>query len=145
MHSFYFKNLPYSLSNMWTLNRTRNQDQDLPALRNEDDFYIPFARTDQTSLLPQTSFPKLWNLLPQEIRSIQNKFSFSNKLKDLYISKLSDVPNCTRLLCPACHLWTPKPKSKIYFSLNILQLCCLGSLACGAWLLPCDPLYLFCK
>ena len=49
MHSFYFKNLPSSLSNMWTLNRTRNQVQELPALRNEDDFYIPFARTDQTS------------------------------------------------------------------------------------------------
>ena len=104
MHSFYFKNLPSSLSNMWTLNRTRNQVQELPALRNEDDFYIPFARTDQTSLLPQTSFPKLWNLLPQEIRSIQNKFSFSNKLKDIYLSKLSDVPQCTRLLCPVCHL-----------------------------------------
>ena len=104
MHSFYFKNLPSSLSNMWTLKRTRNQVQELPALRNEDDFYIPFARTDQTSLLPQTSFPKLWNLLPQEIRSIQNKFSFSNKLKDIYLSKLSDVPQCTRLLCPVCHL-----------------------------------------
>jgi len=73
-------------------------------LRNDDDFFVPFSRLDQVSLFPNISIPKLWNDLPAELILIGNRIHFQKELKKFYLSNLPEVPNCNRLLCPACHL-----------------------------------------
>jgi len=100
MHSHTYETLPSSLLNTWTKNRNRQEQ----LLRNEDDYDIPFARTDATSLLPLSSFPRIWNALPTEVSSTRSKNVFSNSLYSHYLNILLLSPPCTRLLCPVCHL-----------------------------------------
>ena len=108
--------LPTSFDSIWVKNRfRRHMAQDQPPdealvpedgiqLRNYDDFYIPYARTDQASFFPLCNLPKLWNSLPDSIKIVRNQYEFNNLLKNHFLSKLSDNVSCTRLLCPSCHL-----------------------------------------
>jgi len=73
-------------------------------LRNDDEFFVPFSRLEQVALFPNILLPRLWNNLPAELVHTANRISFHKELKKFYLSKLSNVPNCNRLLCPACHL-----------------------------------------
>jgi len=73
-------------------------------LRNDDMYYVPFSRLDQVSLFPHYSLPRLWNFLPIEITTIGSRNLFRRNLKNLYLDRLRETPDCDRLLCPACHL-----------------------------------------
>ena len=97
--------LPASFNNTWKTNRIRRLDQAEIELRNDDLLAIPFARTKFCEKLPLTAFPKIWTEFPsEEIKFIRNKIEFNNKLKEYFLEQLGSVPNCTRLLCPTCHL-----------------------------------------
>lgn len=104
MHNFTFNFLPISFNNMWTTNRDRRGNAQVE-LRDDDDFYIPRARTQLSSLQPLTLFPLLWANFPDaDLKSTRNKLIFNADLKKSLLNQLSDIPICSRLLCPACHL-----------------------------------------
>ena len=105
MQQFSQNFLPTALKDMWVTNRMRHIDEDHIVLRNDDLFFIPFARSSITSKLPLTSFPKLWCEFPDEnIKFIRNKLEFNTSLKRYFIDKLRQNITCNRLLCPDCHL-----------------------------------------
>jgi len=105
MHSFKQEFLPVSFNATWQTNRIRRNEQAEIELRNDDLFAIPFARTKFCERLPLTSFPKTWTDFPsEEIKFIRNKIEFNEKLNTYFLDQLGFVPNCVRLLCPACHL-----------------------------------------
>jgi len=104
MHSFANDFLHVSFSDTWSLNGTRQQDFNTPQLRNEDDFYVPFARTDILMNLPLYNLPKLWNSLSPPLKIIRLKHLFKIKTKEYFLNNLNENPQCTRLLCPVCHL-----------------------------------------
>jgi len=95
--------LPISFNNLWQTNRIRIGDQAHIELRNADQLFIPYARTNTISRMPLYSFPKIWADFPsEEIKFIRNKLEFNQKLKEYFISNLKNVPDCSRLFCPAC-------------------------------------------
>jgi hypothetical protein len=97
--------LPRSFIGEWLTNEERRQDPDQAVLRNQDNLYIPFARTVFSENMPWSSFPKAWNSFDcYEIKFICNKLEFKSKLKEHLLSKLSLNVTCNRLLCPRCHL-----------------------------------------
>lgn len=105
MHSFKNNFLPNSFNNSWVTNRIRRENQAEIELRNDDELYIPFVRTNNFFKFPLISFPRLWNNFESEdIKFIRNKIEFNEKLKHFFVEKLNSIPNCSRLLCPSCHL-----------------------------------------
>jgi hypothetical protein len=50
-------------------------------LRNQYDLYEPFARIEMAAKFPLYLFPKLWNNLNVELKTIRSKNIFINKLK----------------------------------------------------------------
>jgi hypothetical protein len=104
MHQYKFKFLPHSFSNTWLTNSQRNEDNNFPVLRNEDDYYVPLSRLRSSDYDPLIYFPKLWNDFPSIIRSTANRNIFKKELKTHFLEKLSDNYQCDRLLCPHCHL-----------------------------------------
>ena len=58
MHSYYFKKLPMSFSELWLTNRQRNQDR---ILRDADNYYIPPHRIEIVKRMPLFAFPTAWN------------------------------------------------------------------------------------
>ena len=83
-HSIYHKYSPRSLHNIWTVNRIRLDNQDV-LLRNAEDLYVPFARTDQCKLLPFFSFPKFWNNLHIQ-KFTPNPITFKIAIKEFYLN-----------------------------------------------------------
>jgi hypothetical protein len=58
----------------------RTEDQ--PALSNEVDFYLPFAKSNSIELMPLFSFPKTCNEFPDaQIKFICAKTKFNRELK----------------------------------------------------------------
>jgi hypothetical protein len=97
--------LPSSFDDVWISNKIRRAGQDQVELRNNDDINIPFARLCSTQRQPLSGFPKIWASFPDErIKFIRNVVEFNSELKMYYLNLLSAKPNCTRLLCPHCHL-----------------------------------------
>jgi len=105
-HSFHFNNIPIAFQNTWhTTLEQRHLDgnlQHLINLRNNNDYFSPPARTTFISRFPLFHLPQLWNNTPDQIKDIPNKNSFSFNLKKHFLENLSYLPNCNRLLCPAC-------------------------------------------
>jgi hypothetical protein len=105
MQQFKFNHLPAAFDNMWTSNQDRFANQNLMPLRNNDDFYVPYARTNLIERLPFFSLPKFWNeFLDDVLKSESNKIVFNAKLKGHFMDQLNADYVCTRLLCPHCHL-----------------------------------------
>jgi len=95
--------LPQSFNNTWTTNRIRHDNQPEIELRNDDDIFIPYARTNLISNQPLVSFPRLWETFPAgEIKFLRNKLEFNEKLKEYFLSTLNSTIVCTRLFCPTC-------------------------------------------
>jgi len=95
--------LPQSFNNTWTTNRIRHDNQPEIELRNDDDIFIPYARTNLISNQPLVSFPRLWETFPAgEIKFLRNKLEFNEKLKEHFLSTLNSTIVCTRLFCPTC-------------------------------------------
>jgi hypothetical protein len=105
MQRYIHNDLPRSFIGEWLTNEERRQDPDQAVLRNQDNLYVPFARTVFSENMPWTSFPKAWNSFDRnDIKFIRNKIEFKTKLKDHLLNNLSSNIICNRLLCPRCHL-----------------------------------------
>jgi hypothetical protein len=61
MHSYSHGKLPFSFSELWVTNRTRNPNIEL---RNADDYYVPAHKMASVKRFPFFSFPKIWNEEP---------------------------------------------------------------------------------
>ncbi len=97
--------LPISFENVWVTNRIQRENEDQITLRNDDCFFIPFARLSNLKYHPLVNFPKTWENFPNgEIKFIRNKNEFNSKLKLHFLEQLSSVITCNRLFCPACAL-----------------------------------------
>jgi len=95
--------LPVSFNNIWITNAAFRTGLSSMPLRNNDDFYIPFARLTQTANHPYFLFPRLWDDFKQEnIKILRNKVEFNKELKQYLINTLSFTPDCQRLFCPSC-------------------------------------------
>jgi len=108
MQQFIQSFLPISFKDTWLKNRDRRQQdtgqEDFQELRNDNDFFVPFARTDQISRFPLSNLPKIWNTLPDNLTIIRNRLEFLLELKSYFLNLMSDNIVCDRLLCPVCHL-----------------------------------------
>jgi hypothetical protein len=105
MQQYKFKHLPSAFENEWVTNEERFANQDMMPLCNNDNFFVPFARTGQAEQILFFTLPKFWNNFPDIIlKSEANKLIFNSKLKGYYIDTLDANFICSRLLCPHCHL-----------------------------------------
>jgi hypothetical protein len=105
MQQYIHNSLPRAFIGEWLTNEERRQDPEQAVLRNQDNLYVPLARTVFVENMPWVSFPRIWNTFDcNDIKFIFNKLEFKVKLKSYFISKLSSTVNCLRLLCPRCHL-----------------------------------------
>ena len=103
--------LPSSLRGTWLLNSERRRDDDedhrIHAMRNLDDYFIPFSRLASLDKLPLISYPKLWNNFESfDIKIIRSKLDFNCKLKSSLLNNLNPIITCNRLTCQACHPFT---------------------------------------
>jgi hypothetical protein len=102
-----FEFLPLIFRNTWQTNEARlewNLNFNMQ-LRNNDEYYVPFARINHVERFPLFSFPKIWNSFENDvIKCINNKLEFNKKLKEHFMSLLNLNFVCNRLLCPHCHL-----------------------------------------
>jgi len=97
--------LPVSFNDTWTSNNFRRDSNFEICLRNETDFSVPFARLSSSEKRPLVNLPRTWQDFPDEsIKILRNRTEFNSKLKMYFLNQLSSVPNCSRLLCPVCHL-----------------------------------------
>jgi len=101
--------LPNAFLSKWITNAERrmelNKDDLIRILRNDENIYIPPARLSFSQRQPLINIPKLWTEFNvPEIKILRNKLEFNKKLKEHFLSKLSTTINCSRILCPACHL-----------------------------------------
>jgi len=106
MQSFVQNFLPLIFNNTWIRNRDhRLQDVDQPQheLRSDGDFYVPFSRLEQFKRFPLYYMPIIWNNLPDSITIVRRKSEFNENIKKMFLSELSSIVNCNRLLCPSCH------------------------------------------
>jgi len=98
MHSFKFNLLPSSFVHSWACPEPSIHD-----VRNKDDIVVPRSRLHQTAKLPLSEFPRLWNQFGHdEIKLLNNKFSFNKALKKHFLSLLNHTPVCNRVNCPNC-------------------------------------------
>jgi hypothetical protein len=110
MFSVICNKAPLLLREEWTTNRTRREALaeaqhpwvNLRGLRNEEDFFEPFARIEMTAKMPLYSFPKIWNNLSPDLKLIRSKPLFESKLKQKFLANYVDNYICARLFCPAC-------------------------------------------
>ena len=104
MHRFVNGFLPAMFSSTWTNNELRRRNHTLH-LRNSDDINIPFARLSSSMLQPYVNLPRTWtNFDVPTINIHRERNLFNINLKLHLLSELLDNINCTRLLCPSCHL-----------------------------------------
>jgi len=90
------------LNDTWIKNQIRRDGEHQISLRNDNNFYIERSRTSQTANHPLATFPVKWDTLPIEISFTRNKIEFDAKLKQYFLSKLSNHIECTNLFCPTC-------------------------------------------
>jgi hypothetical protein len=98
-------NLPIFFFNTWQANFERFAPERHMQLRDDEEYYVPFARINQVEKFPLVTYPKLWNNLEDAaLKGISNKIEFNNKHKMHFMNKLDSNYVCTRLLCPNCHI-----------------------------------------
>ena len=71
-------------------------------LRNINDNPIPPFRINLVNKLPLSDFPRLYNELPLDLKSIHSKNIFNSSLKKHLLGKLPETFVCNQLLCPTC-------------------------------------------
>jgi len=103
-HSFHYQTIPSAFNGTWhTTLEQRHLDGNIQQLlRNNNDSYSPPSRTTFISCFPLFSLPSLWNNLPNNLKELASKNSFSFNLKKHFVDLLNSNPNCNCLLCPAC-------------------------------------------
>ena len=116
---------PASFNSVWLTNEERRpEDMQRRILRNNDQLFVPFSLSkhplisflfhSQGYLLscgevrlirPLINFPKTWlEFNCENIKILRNKIEFKTELKKHLLNELASVINCSRLLCPTCHL-----------------------------------------
>ena len=76
--------------------------------RNENNLYVPTANQNKYGLRSFRVYgPKLWNMLPENIKSIENFIEFKNNLKDI------EMPFCECVKCLTMQIGTLGSNSKI--------------------------------
>jgi hypothetical protein len=105
MYDFMNNLLPESFSNTWMSNASgRNVEGiDIRLLRDDNLLYVPFIRLEHFLNFPLADYPRIWNDFNNAVCA-NSRGVFKCLLKDYFLEKLSNVPLCQRLLCPACHL-----------------------------------------
>ena len=104
MQQFLQDFLPDTFKDMWSLNSVRRNEDFHIALRNDETYAVPFARTSLTERQPLTRIPKMWCNFPCEnIKFIRNKKEFNKDLKAYFINNLKGTVSCDRILCLQCH------------------------------------------
>ncbi len=84
-HDYYHSNtLPIKLAEKYV---KKNEITEKTTRNNELELYYPTPRLSSTFRKPSVASASVWNLLPQEIKSIRNKNSFKLKLKQYLINK----------------------------------------------------------
>ena len=74
-------------------------------LRNEEEYYLPMARTKMAERMPLYTFPSSWNSFQDDILKIDsNEKNFKKGLKNALLSQLSPVVTCDRFNCPTSSL-----------------------------------------
>jgi len=97
--------LPNSFDNTWITNQERRNKDIQITLRNDQLLTIPFVRLSSSMNQPLFKLPRLWlDFKDENVKIIRNKIEFKLKLKSHLLSELNETPNCSRLLCPTCHL-----------------------------------------
>jgi len=98
------KKAPLIFDNVWMTNRM--QRLNLPnrrELRDDNEYFVKFARTKTLERSPLFTLPNDWNTLPPDLQIIRNVAEFKSKLKKFYLNQIPDIFHCNRLFCPACH------------------------------------------
>jgi hypothetical protein len=104
MQQFLQDFLPDTFKDMWSLNSVRRNEDFHIALRNDETYAVPFARTSLTERQPLTRIPKTWCNFPCEnLKFIRNKKEFNKDLKAHFINNLKGTVSCDRILCLQCH------------------------------------------
>ena len=85
VHSIYHKYSPPSLHNTWILNSMRNDTREL---RNADDLYIPYARTEHVKKMSYFTLPRIWNELTEQ-KFTPNPTTFKIAIKDYFLSLMN--------------------------------------------------------
>ena len=76
MYLYKNKKVPATFDDTWKLNRDiRNRE-----LRNDNDYHVQFTNRSYLKALPLYRFPVIWNNLPAEIKSVENKNEFNRKV-----------------------------------------------------------------
>jgi Reverse transcriptase (RNA-dependent DNA polymerase) len=97
--------LPASFRNTWPTNQMRRGIEDHHVLRNANKIFVQHNRLCFTDRFPLTNVPKIWNSLPNDVTITDvSPLTFKLRLKEHFLSLLSATVNCSRLLCPSCHL-----------------------------------------
>jgi exonuclease III len=103
MHNFTQHKLPNSFINTWLTNQERRGEENRQ-LRNQEDFYLPPSRTNTAERLPLHTMPLSWNnLISPSLKQEPNTKLFKRNLKSHLLDKLSAIPVCFRVNCPACN------------------------------------------
>ena len=76
MFDYKHDKLPKIFNNVWL---RKNQLHDYPT-RNQQDFHIPTCNKNYLKSFPYFHFPKIWNLLPNHLKSITSRNLFKKKL-----------------------------------------------------------------
>ena len=96
--------LPRAFAGTWSSNQERRGAELHVSLRNNEDLYVPLARTITADRMPVTEFPRAWNnFTEKQIKQEQSTKIFKTKLKNFFMDKLSHIPICSRANCTACH------------------------------------------
>jgi hypothetical protein len=108
MHQFLHHYLPSSFLNCWSTNAVRRDGQEGPALRKEEDIYVPLCHLTSTERHILIIFQKHgMNFLKIISNPFQIKKSFTKSSKKLFLDRLDPDLKCNSLLCPFCHLSNP--------------------------------------
>ena len=91
--------LPVSFNGVWLTNEERRPED----MQRRSAFCA--IHKVILSKHPLINFPKTWLEFSNEnIKILRNKIEFKTELKKHLLNDLASVVNCSRLLCPTCHL-----------------------------------------
>ena len=103
MQRFSKKNLPASFNDTWVKNNIRAIGENEIQLRNFNQLQPNHSNLVKLDNFPLYNYPKIWQNFPSEqLKIIRKTTEFDLKLKKYFLTDLSAVAVCNRLLCPAC-------------------------------------------